>query len=408
MLTMVCAVALGQTNPAILSRREAELAWNELASEVQSQYFARRTRGDEMASRLSVFKPRALSATTRSEFAKVVQKMFEDTGDSHFYFYTKDDQGYFGVDGVANSVYPGVPQDKLVFPSIGPYFWPTDAGYRVWMLDPSSPESKTGVRRGDIYAKCDGKPFHPIRSLLGRVGQTVEIDVRRGTHSFKIRSIVKRSRYWEDLNGFAKSFLYTSAKGRKYLLLWPPHMFPPGDLYAYFFAQGQKYDGVIVDLRDGLGGYFEPIFAPLFMPRARLDWLDGTGFEGGRFVGIDLPTVVLTNRYTVSAREYAAHYLRKHRSAKVIGEPTAGGVLGATVTLGKTWWNAMIPSQSYQIDGLDFERRPLQPDILMKDEYDEDGTDAVAQRACAELDSILDQAKPETRVSVGVSAKMSL
>jgi carboxyl-terminal processing protease len=149
-----------------------------------------------------------------------------------------------------------------------------------------------------------------------------------------------------------------------------------------FYAKSTgDVDGLILDLRDGLGGFFEPHVLPFFLPEATVRWhVPGTEIAGGWSVGLIKPMVVLTNRKTLSAREFAAYYLRKHAGATIVGEPTAGAVLGGYITPTYGWWNMMIPSQEYSIDGIVFERNPLQPDVLVEDRVSVDGYDTILER----------------------------
>jgi carboxyl-terminal processing protease len=372
---MLFALALTLVAPSL----EFETAWKSIEAEIREHYFARESRKGEVDRYLREFGPKAIKAKTRDEFAGIVRSMLAEFNDSHFYFFTKDDELFYGIDGASRAGWDGIPQDGAPYPGLGVWFWPTEQGYQVWNNELLGPAYKAGVRRLDIFKTCEGEPFHPVRSLRGKVGKTLRFGIIRAGKHMELRLPVKAMHFWQDLTA-ARTAVGMQYKGKNFLYLWISHMYGPEGQFNFYARGGSDSEGIILDLRDGLGGYFEPHLLPFFLPDADVKWRVPGIQDGGWKVGLKKPMVVLTNSRTISAREFAAYYLRKHAGATIVGEPTAGGVLGGYVTKTYGWWNMMIPAQEYSIDGIVFERNPLVPDVRVEDHVSEDGGDAILER----------------------------
>jgi carboxyl-terminal processing protease len=96
----------------------------------------------------------------------------------------------------------------------------------------------------------------------------------------------------------------------------------------------QGAQALIVDLRDNAGGLLDSAVdtCDLFLPaglsvvtiRGRNPRLDETWVSDGSGSCLDMPVVVLVNRYSASASEIVAACLQDHRRSEIVGERTWG------------------------------------------------------------------------------------
>jgi carboxyl-terminal processing protease len=91
---------------------------------------------------------------------------------------------------------------------------------------------------------------------------------------------------------------------------------------------------------------------------------------------------VLTGPGTRSGKEIVCYALQKHRRATLVGEPTAGAVLGGRPYLMRDGAILLVPVEDVLCDGQRLEGRPIKPDVEVKDVIDfADGADPVLEAA---------------------------
>jgi Tol biopolymer transport system component/C-terminal processing protease CtpA/Prc len=103
-------------------------------------------------------------------------------------------------------------------------------------------------------------------------------------------------------------------------------------LYIDLDAENQKRDGVVVDMRNNNGGFVNVYAIDVFARRSYFT-MTPRGFStapsrtrlGQR--ALELPTILVTNRHTLSDGEDFTEGYRSLRLGKVVGEPTAGWII---------------------------------------------------------------------------------
>src|SRR5476649_663702 len=157
--------------------------WGKVSGAIQSTYYARKTRREEMNRLLAKYKPIASEATSQQAFESAINRMCEEFKDSHFEFFSNEDQGYYLMDGLRHD--PG-----KAMPEIGAWFKRTPNGYVVSMVLNDSAAAKANLRKGDRILTADGKPFTPIGSFREKTRSTVELEVARGNNKLTASIVV--------------------------------------------------------------------------------------------------------------------------------------------------------------------------------------------------------------------------
>lgn len=128
----------------------------------------------------------------------------------------------------------------------------------------------------------------------------------------------------------------------------------------------REAEGLIVDLRDGWGGA-NPAYLNLFngrVPRLELR------FPGEPPLNWDRqwrkPVVFLVNGGTTSGKEILAYGLQKYAIGKVVGEPTAGAVLGGRPYPLKEGGLLYLAVADALVDGQRLEGKGVRPDLLVE------------------------------------------
>ena len=305
--------------------------------------------------------------------------MIAKFGDSHFDFLTKADQGYYLFDGFIKG-------DKAAkMPNIGAWFKWTNDGYVASMILNGGSAEEAGIPKNSLIKQVNGKSFDPVKSFEGAVGQQVEIsyvDPRGQTKKAKV--VVNESAGQEMfLQATRNSARVTNIKGKKvaYIHLWTM----ANDkfrsvLEGFVYGQARQSDAFVLDLRDGFGGRPEGYGDPFFRPEANLEWNFG-GQTNPQLFGYGRPLIVIINPGSRSAKEVFSYLIKKSGRGILVGNHTAGDVLGTSPSPISDWAYIEIPMVDLKIDGQRLEHNPVQADIQVDSEFDANGTDLYLNKA---------------------------
>jgi len=199
---------------------------------------------------------------------------------------------------------------------------------------PGSPAAVAGIRAGDIILAIDGEPTgtmslaEAVLEVRGKEGMPVTLLIQRHDaiepeEIVIIRAEIKLpSIFFEMRNGMAIiNITHFSERTDEELLSVVEQLLQ------------EKAEGIVVDLRTNPGGLLDAVVAVAsrFLSAGRLivTVVDNAGRssvhearEGA--VAIDLPLVVLTDKYSASGSEVLAGALQDHGRAIIAGSKTLG------------------------------------------------------------------------------------
>jgi Tol biopolymer transport system component len=164
-------------------------------------------------------------------------------------------------------------------------------------------------------------------------------------------------------------------------------------LYIDLDAENMKREGVVVDVRNNNGGFVNvyaiDVFARrgyLLMTPRGLPTANGRTQLGQR--SLERPTILITNRHSLSDAEDFTEGYRTLKLGKVVGEPTAGWII-------YTWNTSLIDGTGFRLprmkvttnEGVDMELNPRQVDVTVKRAIGESyqGKDSQLDAAIREL-----------------------
>lgn len=358
-----------------LQSTDFEKAWEQTSRAIESRYYARTTRSDELKRRIEETAPKAKAATSRDEFSKVVNAMIDGFGDSHFDFFTPADQGYYCMDGLVGG--------KSEMAHIGVWFKPGPDGYSVQMVMNGSPAEEAGLVKGDLIVSVDAQPLQPVLSFKDK--PKVHVRWKRGSKE-READIATTSTPAMDmfLEGSRKSARVIEQDGKKigYFRLWTMSSDAfKNALSSAVYGQLKDTDAFILDLRDGFGGRPEGFLDPFYRPESVLEWKFGPTGGMKQLFGYGRPLIALINEGSRSAKEVAAYLLKRSGRAVLVGRNTAGHVLGTSPMRLNEWAMLEIPMVELLTDGNRLEGKGVPPDVAVEAEYADDGKDLFLTRA---------------------------
>ena len=278
---------------------------------------------------------------------------------------------------------------KGFFEGIGAHVSMRDNRIVIVAPIPGSPAEAAGILAGDIILGIDGDStqgltlLEAVSRIRGERGTLVvlsilhegedmpqEISVERNV--IKLDSVQMRM-----MTGGVGVFTVTEFNANTYEQL--------ENAFTRFLTQGGK--GMILDLRNNPGGLLNSVFqvADAFIDSKLIVYeVDSKGnrknwnaSRGG--FALDVPLIVLTNRYSASASEVLAGALMDHNRAIIVGDKTFGK--GSVNTLEKISDGSGIYftiAKWYTPDGKLIEGEGLVPDVdLTQMDTLESGQDAL-------------------------------
>lgn len=300
-------------------------------------------------------------------FRRETRRRLADLGVSHTDYYTPDDPGYYGLLGIFEPVLEKSPEVE----SLGLGLVEMEGGWFVARVFPGGPGEAAGLRRGDRLAAADGAPFEPVRSLRGKAGKPVALEVR-SLRDGPTRTVSATPRLanpkqeWLDAQKAGTRILPSGAARVAYAPLWSC----AGDEHLELLKEAlqgdlAEADALVLDLRGGWGGC-NPDFVSLFNPQVpRLTRIDREGHRSTFPASWTKPLVVLIDEGSRSGKEVVARALQRHRLATLVGGRTAGAVVAGKPILLSDGSLLYLAVADVLVDGERLEGVGVIPDVAV-------------------------------------------
>jgi carboxyl-terminal processing protease len=317
-------------------------------------------------------------------FRRETRRRLAELQASHTEYYGKDDPGLRDL----LSIFEPALQRPAKGENLGIGFVEQDGGWFVARVFAGGPAETAGLRRGDRIVSADGAPFHPIRSLKGKSGHPVALEVQSKKDG-PLRKVSVTPRITDPkeewLEAQTAGTRVVDRKGRRvaYVPLWSC----AGDQYREALAESLQGDlkdaeALVIDFRGGWGGcspQFVALFDPAVPDLVRIDR------QGSRTVWSSSwrkPVVVLVDAGTRSGKELVTRALQRRGRAVIAGERSAGAVVAGQpfpLSDGSLLFLAM---QDILVDGERLEGAGVTPDVLVPPELPyAEGRDPQLERA---------------------------
>jgi tricorn protease len=277
------------------------------------------------------YAPVAAGARTPEELRRIISEMLGELNASHL-----------GISGPAASAQPpstgrlGLRFDREEYEAKG--------ALRITEVIPLTPAAVGNIKPGEYLIAVDGAKIDGrtnLDQLLAyKIGRRVVLSVA-ATHSAQPREVVLRPvnsatekgllyRRWIEAN---RAYVARISNGRLGYVHMPDMSSGAlSQLNVDLDAENQKHDGVVVDMRNNNGGFVNVYAIDVFARRSYFTMTPrGMSTAPSRTVlgqrALELPTILVTNRHTLSDGEDFTEGYRFLKLGKVVGEPTAGWII---------------------------------------------------------------------------------
>jgi Tol biopolymer transport system component/C-terminal processing protease CtpA/Prc len=327
--------------------REKLEVFREAWTYIRDNFFDPNFNGVNWNEMRNVYGPVAAGARTPEELRRVISLMLGELNASHL-----------GIGGPPAVVTPpatgrlGLRFDREEYEAKGTL--------RVTEVIPLTPAALGDIKPGEYLVAVDGAPVDARgnldQMLAFKINRRVVLTVASSASSSDVaqrREVVVRPvnggverallyRRWVEDN---RAYVARISNGR----LGYAHMADMSagaltQLYIDLDAENQKREGVVVDMRNNNGGFVNVYAIDVFARRSYFTMTPrGFGSAPSRTRlgqrALELPTILVTNRHTLSDGEDFTEGYRSLRLGKVVGEPTAGWIIytsGAQLIDGST------------------------------------------------------------------------
>jgi len=313
-------------------QREKEEAFAQAYSYLRDNFFDPTMHGVDWKALRDRMAPYVEAAQNGDEFRRLLVGMIGELNASHTGASAPFDSNRTTTGRI------GVRFDRAEYQSRG--------ALKVAQVIPLSPADVGNIHVGDFIVAVDGTPVTPGTNfdalLEHRIGKRTVIAVASSTegagrHDVTVMPVDGRDarhliyRGWVDAN---RAYVNRISKGR----LGYVHMYDMGfgalqQLYLDLDAENRAHEGVIIDIRNNHGGFVNAYAIDVLSRRSYMTMTprdfdrpsDARTVLGQR--ALERPTVLVTNRQTLSDGEDFTEGYRTLKLGKVVGEPTAGWII---------------------------------------------------------------------------------
>jgi carboxyl-terminal processing protease len=288
------------------------------------------------------------------------------------------------------------PEGVVTYPGIG--MVPRTIGGKLFVayVYDGGPASRSGVKVGDEIVSVDGEPYAPLASFQGKVGQDVNLQVRRTAEAaplsiaVPVETLQPRDVFLDAIRSSAR---IVEEDGRRigYLRLWAFAFSGVEDLVMELLASElfKRSDGLVLDMRGRWGGAPADA-ADIFVGRSPLvELTDRNGDEEIANARWKKPLVGIIDEGTRSAMEILAYGL-KQAGVPLVGSTTAGAVVAGRAFKLRDNSLLEVAVLDVHVDGTRLEGKGVSPDVEVPfDIRHAAGADPQLDRALEEMLGIL-------------------
>jgi len=258
-------------------------------------------------------------------------------------------------------------------------------GWKVKEILPAGPadQARSKLEVGDVILEINGVEVTPqtpqTEVLLGRITDEINLKAKGANNETKTVNILPisftqaRSLYEESEIEKTSQHIEKISSGRLGYIHIARMMWDEFEQFErHLYENGAGKDGIVIDVRNNGGGFTtDHLLTVLTQPRHAytIPRNGGPGYPQDRFVYAtwDKPIVVLCNQNSFSNAEIFSHAIKSLKRGKLVGVPTAGGVISAGQVNILGAGNLRYPFRGWFIigSGQDMELNGAQPDHIL-------------------------------------------
>jgi tricorn protease len=350
--------------------REKNEAFRQAWTWLRDNFFDAKMNGVDWSAVRDQFAPRVAAARTGDEFRRLLSLMVGELNASHLGAGAPGDQNRTAGGRI------GVRFDRDEYER--------NNRLRVSEVIGLSPADVAGIRTGDVLTAVDGVTIGPVTNfdqlLQYKIGRKVSITLAGvGEAPAKTVSLqpvtvgTEKGLVYKQWVSDNRDYVRRVSQGRLgYVHMIDMSADSLAQLAIDLDAENRARQGVLVDVRNNNGGFVNVYAIDIFARRGYMT-MTSRGFPAAparTLLGqraLEKPTILLTNRHSLSDAEDFTEGYRTLHLGKVVGEPTAGWIIYTSNVPLIDGTSFRIPSTRItDASGADMERHPRPVDLFVQ------------------------------------------
>lgn len=351
----------------------AERLLDEVDATIRREFYDPRLRGVDWTAEVARARARLREVRDEGRMYGVVNALLATLHTSHTAIYGRSSPFYYFLASTFGRNSPGYARafgnGGVRMPDIGALMETRPQGvFTTWILE-DGPADRAGLKVGDRVVDVDGRAWADLDSFRDRMGRAVTLRVQRqaGGPFLEVR-VVPRLINPQDafLDASRASARVVERGGRRigYYHVWA---FTDSRIYEQFqeMLHGPlgNVDGLVLDIRDGIGGGYPELLYPFLADVPRVGFTDRRGRKyavGGRWTK---PVALLINERSRSSKELYAYAFKARGIATLVGTRTEGAVTAARAYFMRDASLLYVAVSAVDVDGQILEARGVSPDV---------------------------------------------
>jgi len=302
--------------------RERDEAFRQGWTWLRDNFFDAKMNGVDWSAMREIYSKRVASASTPDEFRRLMNLMIGELNASHT-----------GANPPRGFIVPATGRIGVRFDRAA---YEKDGTLKVSEVIPLSPADVAKIKAGDVITAVDRRPVVNIDELLEhRTGKRTIITLAPGRDVIvqPISSGDEKEltyRAWVNANRDYVDLVSNHRLG--YVHMFDMTFESLQQLFVDLDAENRNRDGVVIDVRNNNGGFVNVYAIDVLARRSYLNmtFRDEPAAPARSILGqraLERPTVLVTNRHSLSDAEDFTEGYRSLGLGKVVGEPTAGWII---------------------------------------------------------------------------------
>lgn len=350
------------------------------------------------------FRARIADFSSEEAFRDLVNEMLRTLKVSHTGYYTPDEYEYYQLAAIFHFL-PEIQElfdhQEVTYPSIGILTQTIEDCVFVASVLSGSPAETAGLLAGDEILAVHGSAYAPIRPLREHIDREVTFTIRRTANSEPVnltvapRLINPKREFLEAQQASVR--LYERGDSRiGYVHIWSyaGEEYHQALIEAIAWGPLANADALVLDLRYGWGGA-NPDYLNIFNTRVPIiEHIERDGTVRQYDPQWRKPVLMLVNHTVRSGKEILVYGLKHYQLGTVLGETTAGAVLGGCVFVLSNGDLLLLAGVDARVNGETLEGVGVEPHIKVpRDIRYCQGTDIQLEQAIQFLHKTLEEAQ---------------
>lgn len=357
---------------------------------VRENFFDKKVIADAWIPALKEQGETILASKDLIEFGQRINALIKVLNTSHCGLYTHNDDTFYFLRSLFGTLGAKHKQPAYDFTGLGIGGGKCLPNQIRYVLD-GSPADFSQLMIGDIILKVNGRPYYGHVNFLGTAGTAVTLVVQRGSQRL-VRYLTPvfntpRAGFVDAIEASAVVLAFSDCK-LGYIRLWSGIAESEKVFKSTVYQRMGDVDGLIIDLRDGYGALSVDAVDWLYRPLNGIEQFVNREQDGSEYnwrIGYHQPVVALINNGSRSGKELVALQLQKTNRALLVGEKTAGAMVGGEYFSIDKRTCFYLAVHDVEIDGQRLEGVGVSPTIQVAYDYDKPGIDAQLDAAAEML-----------------------